>query len=74
MTTEKDLFSAKILEAVQDHNGSVLEAILNHCEKTGLEVEIAATLLNDDLKDKLEQEANCLNFLKKDKKKKRKKP
>jgi hypothetical protein len=41
-----------------------LEAIVEYCKKTGLEVEVAATLVNSNLKTKIESQAMENNMLK----------
>jgi Phage late-transcription coactivator len=61
---ERDIFSRKISTICLRESVTVMEAIMDQCEKTGLEVEVAATLLNSDLKDKLEKEARTLHCLK----------
>lgn len=60
---EKDSFSEVILEMSKQHGITHMEAILHHCEKSGLEVEVAATLVNAALKTKLEIDFQKLNFL-----------
>lgn len=64
--TEKENFSSKIKVRVEAENIGILEAIMDECETTGLEVELAATLLNDELKTKLASEAAMFNLIKKD--------
>jgi hypothetical protein len=64
---EKNQFSCMIETMALRHGISYLEAILDHCEKTGLEVEVAGTLVNASLKAKLEEEAIKLKFLPKSK-------
>jgi hypothetical protein len=77
MTTkeEREEFSIKIENRVKEHHVSFMEAIVDHCEETGLEIEIAATLLNKTIKLKIEEEAKLLKCLslKKPKKKSKKK-
>lgn len=46
---------------------SYMDAILYHCDKTGLEVEVASKLINNKIKAQLKQEAEDLNFLPKSK-------
>lgn len=50
------------LKANTDYN--YIEAIVEYCKTTGLEIEVAATLCNANLKAKLENDANDLNLLK----------
>ena len=60
---EKNQFSMMIETMALRHGLSHMEAILEHCEQTGLEVEVAAALVNASLKAKLENEAVALRFL-----------
>ena len=48
--------------ATKDYN--YIEAIVEHCKQTGLEIEVAATLVNANLKSKLEGNAMDNNMLK----------
>jgi len=61
MSTSK--FSAIIEKTVIEKRISYLDAIIWYCEKNGLEIEIAAKLVNTTIKGKLEVEAQDLNFL-----------
>jgi len=61
---EKILFSQMIETRSLREGVQRMEAILDHCEETGLEPEIAATLLTTDLKLRIEEEAGKLHFLK----------
>lgn len=56
-------FSLLIEEIVQKQKITYLDAILEYCDKTGLEVEVAAGLVNRTLKSKLHKEAQDLNLL-----------
>jgi len=60
---EKNNFSLMIENMAVKEGITHMEAILEHCEKTGLEVEVAGTLINASLKAKIEQEAVALRFL-----------
>jgi hypothetical protein len=51
-----------VIVARTDYN--YIEAILEHCKETGLELEIAATLVNANLKSKIENDAMDNNMLK----------
>ena len=42
-----------------------IEAIVHHCEQTGLEVDVASTLISSALKSKIREEAQEANLLKK---------
>ena len=61
---ERNKFSAIIEEMVIKHNTSVMESIINYCEDTGLELEVAGSLVNSVLKLKIEEEAKNLRYLK----------
>jgi hypothetical protein len=41
-----------------------IEAIVEYCKNTGLEIEVAASLVNSNLKSKLANDALDLNLLK----------
>ena len=43
----------------------LMDSICHHCKETGLEIEIAATLISSPLKAKIKLEAEDLNLLKK---------
>ena len=60
---EKQNFSLQIETLAATLGISYIEAITHHCEATGLEVEMAATLINDSLKSKVECEAQQLRYL-----------
>lgn len=47
------------------NKSSVLDAIVCHCEETGLEVEVASTLLSNALKSKIREESENANLIKK---------
>ena len=56
---------AKAIEAlVANTDYNYIEAIVEHCKQTGLEIEVAATLVNANLKSKLEGNAIDNNMLK----------
>ena len=42
-----------------------MDAICHHCKETGLEIEVAATLISSALKAKIKEEAQDNNMLKK---------
>ena len=50
------------LVANTDYN--YIEAIVEYCKQTGLEIEVAANLVNANLKSKLTADAMDLNLLK----------
>jgi hypothetical protein len=42
-----------------------MDSICHHCKESGLEIEVAATLISSPLKAKIKMEAEDLNLLKK---------
>jgi hypothetical protein len=50
------------LVAETDYN--YIEAIVEHCKRTGLEIEVASTLINANLKARIENDAMEHNMLK----------
>ena len=62
---EKNNFSIMIMTRAEECNTDCLDAIVIYCEEIGLEMEVAATLVNDLLKAKLYDEAMDLNYIEK---------
>jgi hypothetical protein len=62
---EKEAFSLLIQENAQKQGIEHMEAIIDYCEKTGLEVEVAATLLSATLRSIIEIEARKKRYLQK---------
>jgi hypothetical protein len=62
--TEISNFSLLIETISADKRLSKMDAILWHCEQTGLEVDLASKLLTSALKAKIREEAQDLNLLK----------
>lgn len=60
---EKNRFSMMIMRMATDKRIDHMDAITTYCENTNLEVEMAATLVNETLKDILESEASELRYL-----------
>jgi hypothetical protein len=58
-------FSLLIEQLVTDEKIGYMDAICYHCKETGLEVEVAATLISAALKAKIKLEAQDNNMLKK---------
>lgn len=58
-------FAAEIEELVWKHDIEYMDAVVFYCEKHSLEIEVAATLikLNANIKGKIQEEAEDLNFL-----------
>ena len=57
-------FAKSIEGLVANTDYNYIEAIIEHCRQTGLEIEVAATLCNSNLKAKLENDAMDNNMLK----------
>jgi hypothetical protein len=64
-TKDEMLKFAKTIESlVANTDYNYIEAIVEHCKQTGLEIEVAASLINQNLKAKIESEAMNNNLLK----------
>ena len=57
-------FAKSIESLVANTDYNYIEAIIEYCKQTGLEVEVAASLCNSNLKAKLENDALNNNLLK----------
>lgn len=57
-------FSALIEKMAFELGTSRLDAIIHHCDKTGLEVEVASTLISNVLKSKIREESEKENLVK----------
>jgi hypothetical protein len=62
---EQRVFSSIIDDMVKTKRIGYIEAVLLHCEETGFEVELAATLLTTPIKSKINDEAQAGNMIKK---------
>ena len=62
---EQKNFSELIETLVTEKKMTYIDAIVHHCERTGFEVELAATLLTPLVKSKISDEAQALNMIKK---------
>jgi hypothetical protein len=58
-------FSLMIDELAVKLRCTRMDAILHHCKETGLEVEVASTLISTALKSRIKEEAQELNLIKK---------
>jgi len=58
-------FSMLIEKMAVDEKLGLMDAICHHCKETGLEVEVAATLISSALKARIKEEAQELNLIKK---------
>jgi hypothetical protein len=61
---EMSKFAKAIDALVANTDYNYVEAIVEYCKQTGLEIEVAATLVNQNLKAKLENDAMDNNMLK----------
>ena len=58
-------FSLKIEEMANTHSMHCMEAIVEYCDETGIEIEVAATLISSHLKARIREEAQSVNLIKK---------
>ena len=67
MPTREEIkqFSMLIESIAKDNKLGLMDSICHHCKETGLEIELAATLLSSALKARIKEEAQELNLLKK---------
>ena len=67
MATKEEIreFSATIREMADAQKIHCMEAIIQYCGKTGVEVEIAATMVSSHLKARIKEEAQSVNLIKK---------
>jgi Phage late-transcription coactivator len=56
-------FSILIEEIVKKTGLTYMEAVIEHCEQSGIEIDVGARLLSPALKSKIFTEASALNFL-----------
>jgi hypothetical protein len=56
-------FAMEIDRIVSETDYNHIEAIVEYCKNTGMEIEVASTLVNSNLKFKLETDAQDLNLL-----------
>ena len=57
-------FAKEIDKLVAETSYNYIEAIVEHCKRTGLEIEVASTLINSNLKARIENDAMEHNMLK----------
>jgi Phage late-transcription coactivator len=62
---EMELFSKQILFLAEKEELIYIDAVTEHCEKIGLEVEVAATLITPFLVSKISEEARRNNLIEK---------
>lgn len=65
MPTKEEMlkFARAIEKLVAETDYNHMEAIVEYCKTTGLEIELAASLVNTNLKSKIESDAQDLNLL-----------
>lgn len=66
MATREEMrkFASKIEGMVANTDYTYIEAIVEYCKQTGLEIEVAASLVNSTLKAKMQEQAEKANLLK----------
>ena len=60
---EKNRFSMMIMEMAISEKIDHMDAITSYCERNNLEIEVAATLINEALKSIIQSEAMELRYL-----------
>lgn len=67
MPTREEIknFSMLIEQMAGEKHLGLMDAICHHCKETGLEIEVAASLVSSALKARIRDEAQELNLLKK---------
>jgi hypothetical protein len=64
VTSDKMMeFASTIEDVVYMKDVSYMDAVLMYCEDNEVEFEVAASLISDNLKSKIQFEAESLNFL-----------
>jgi hypothetical protein len=66
MPTKEEMlkFTKAIEDLVAETDYNYIEAICEYCKDTGLEMEVAATLITPNLKSKIHEQAQNLNLIK----------
>ena len=67
MPTKNEIseFSEMIGKLSYTLGSSHMDAIVHHCDTTGMEIDVASTLISPALKAKIREEAEDLNLMKK---------
>ena len=60
---EMKAFAADIEQIVAETDYNYIEAIVEYCNTTGMEIEVASSLVNNNLRSKIENYAQDLNLL-----------
>jgi hypothetical protein len=70
MPTKSEIqeFSEMIEVMAREKKIPLMDTIIMHCEQTGLEIEVSATLISPALKSVIREEAQNLNMIKKNSK------
>lgn len=65
MPTKDEMFKfqEQIENMVINSDYNYMEAIIDYCDRTGMEIELASSLVNKDLKAKIQIDAQELNML-----------
>jgi hypothetical protein len=65
MATREEMknFAVEIEHIVATTDLNYFEAVIEYCNRTGMEVEVASSLINNSLKAKIENDAQDLNLL-----------
>jgi hypothetical protein len=56
-------FAKTIEEMMRKHRCNHIDAIVEYCRETGLEIEVAASLVNSNLKSKIESDAQEMRMM-----------
>jgi hypothetical protein len=67
MPTKEEIskFSELIEELVYQRDIEYMDAVITHCNETGFEIELAASLLSSPIQAKIGEEAQAMNMMKK---------
>lgn len=67
MATREEVseFSTRILEMADEQGQPCMDVIIQYCDDTGIEIEVAATLVSASLKARIREEAQSVNLIKK---------
>ena len=70
MPTKNEIAEFSDLIAIESEKWklTIMDTVVAHCESTGMEVDVASTLLSSALKAKIREEAENLNLLKRNSK------
>lgn len=60
---EKNTFSTIITRRAERFSMSYMDSLISYCEESEIEIESAASLINEQLKSRIKEEAQMLNFL-----------